>query len=104
MTSFEMNPKERAVPKMSKLGAYFALLKAYCAVNVLLLPLSFVNGVYLLSPIAILVACFFETLCAVRLSHVANRYKLFSYPMIALKALGKKGYTTIRILLALAHF
>ena len=54
--------------KMTSFQAYFALLKAYCAINVLLLPKAFKNGGYLLSPIALFLACFFECTCAIKLS------------------------------------
>ena len=57
--------------KMGTVKTFFAVLKGYCAINVLLLPCSFANGGYLLSPIAMIVACFFEALCAARLTSVA---------------------------------
>jgi hypothetical protein len=77
-----------AQKKMGKLATFFAVIKAYCAINVLLLPLSFVNGGYLLSPAAMLVAVFFEGLCAVRLANLANKFGIFSYPALVRKALG----------------
>ena len=45
--------------KMGTLATFFAILKAYCAINVLLLPLSFSEGGYILSPCAMLIALFF---------------------------------------------
>ena len=89
--------------KMGTLETAFAVMKAYCAINVLLLPLSFVNGGYLFSPLMMMFACFFETLCAVRLSSVALKYKIWTYPGIAKKAMGEKGATILRIMLALGH-
>ena len=82
----------------------FAIMKAYCAINVLLLPCSFVKGGWLLAPLAMITACFFETLCAYRLAEVAIATRLYSYPCIVEKAIGENGKTAIRVLLALAHF
>ena len=62
------------VKKMNTCQTFFAVVKAYCAINVLLLPRSFVSGGYMLSPIAMMVACFFEALCAARLTTVAQQY------------------------------
>ena len=56
------------VKKMNPCQTYFALIKAYCAINVLLLPKAFKNGGYILSPIALIVSCFFESFCAIKLS------------------------------------
>jgi len=92
---------------MAKMGVcqtFFAILKAYCAINVLLLPKAFKNGGFVLSPLAMLVAVFFETLCAVRLSTVSHKHKIYSYPLLMEKALGKVGLQVSRIFLALAHW
>jgi len=89
---------------MGTYETFFAIMKAYCAINVLLLPISFKNGGYILSPICMLFACFFETLCAIRLADVANMHGIWTYPLIVKKALGNTGFQAIRVLLALAHF
>ena len=60
--------QDSEVKKMNTTETVFAVVKAYCAINVLLLPRSFANGGYMLSPIAMMVACFFEALCAARLT------------------------------------
>jgi len=89
---------------MGTCETFFAVIKAYCAINVLLLPRSFANGGYMLSPLALMVACFFESLCAARLSSVAHEYRIYSYPLIMKKALGDKGLNAARIFLGLAHW
>ena len=100
----EKNVDGEELPRtMGTFMTFFTLIKAYCAINVLLLPLSFRNGGYILSPVMMVVACFFQTLCAIRLSEVANKYKIWTYPGIALRAMGNKGYQTLRLLLMLAH-
>ena len=89
---------------MGTFKTFFAVLKAYCAINVLLLPCSFANGGYLLSPIAMIVACFFEALCAARLTSVAQQYEIYSYPLLMQKAMGDKGLLAARVFLSIAHW
>ena len=98
-----MEKEPGKVGKMGTTQAFFAILKAYCAINVLLLPLSFRDGGYILSPFAMAFACFFEALSASRLTTVANKYKIYSYPLLMEKAMGRKGLLVARIALALAH-
>ena len=96
--------QDNQIKKMGPVKTLFAILKAYCAINVLLLPRAFANGGYLLSPIAMMSACFFEALCAARLTQVAHQYQIFSYPLLMKRALGDKGLYVGRICLALAHW
>ena len=58
--------------KMGPCETFFAIAKSYCAVGILLLPKSFVNGGFVLSPLALFTACFFESMCAARLTSVAH--------------------------------
>lgn len=101
VAALEGKPKNK---KLSNWDTFVAVAKAYCAINVLLLPCSFKNGGYIIAPVAMVVACFFESLCAARLTSVANKFQIFSYPLIMKKAMGNKGLQTARILLALAHW
>jgi len=76
------------IKKMTPFQAYFALIKAYCAINILLLPKGFRNGGYVLSPIALIVSCFFETLCAIKLAECGRKLNKCSYSDIVYEALG----------------
>ena len=67
-----MSQPDIKVKKMGCFETYIAMIKAYCAINVLLLPKAFANGGFILSPTALLVATIFEALCAVRLALVAR--------------------------------
>jgi amino acid permease len=89
---------------MGTLGTIVAVVKAYCAINVLLLPRAFANGGYVLSPIAMLFACFFEALCAARLTEVAHKYGIYSYPLLMQRALGERGLWAARLFLSVAHW
>mmetsp|Transcript_32233 Transcript_32233/g.49316 ORF Transcript_32233/g.49316 Transcript_32233/m.49316 type:complete len:157 (+) Transcript_32233:722-1192(+) len=89
---------------MNSLQAYFALLKAYCAINVLLLPKAFKNGGYLLSPIALIISCTFEGTCAVKLSQCGNFTGLISYTDIVNRALGPKVQKWFQAIIAVVQF
>lgn len=92
------------VKKMGPFKTFMAMCKAYCAINVLLLPKSFTKGGYVVSPAAMAIGCFFETLSAVKLAQIAVKYELFTYPAIADRALGNAGKNLVRCLIALASF
>ena len=69
-------------PELKKMGTFqtfIGMIKSYCAINLLLLPKAFANGGYALSVSAMILATFFEALCAFRLSTVARKYKVYSY-------------------------
>lgn len=74
--------------KLTVFQAYFALLKAYCAINILLLPKSFRNGGYALSPLSLMMACLFESTCAIKLAQCGMITGKISYREIVLQALG----------------
>lgn len=95
--------------RMSSGQAYFALLKAYCAINVLLLPKSFRNGGYVLSPIALITSCFFECTCAIKLSQCAltpemSQFRSLTYTDIVSVALGTRFLRPFKIIIALVQF
>lgn len=96
--------KSGAIRKMSTCKTFFAVAKAYCAIGILIMPRSFVNGGYLLSPLALFTACFFESLCAARLATVAHTQGVYSYALLMEKAVGAKGLVIARVFLAIAHW
>ena len=59
---------------MGTFKTFIAICKAYCSVNVLLLPMSFTKGGYVGSAFTMVIACFFQTLAAVKLVQVALKY------------------------------
>ena len=75
---------------MNTFQAYFALMKAYCAINVLLLPMAFRNGGWALSPCSLIVACTFEATCAIKLAQCGLFTGTISYQTIVGDALGEK--------------
>ena len=57
VAALEGKPK---IKKLSNWDTFVAVAKAYCAINVLLLPCSFKNGRYIIAPVALAVACSFH--------------------------------------------
>ena len=89
---------------MNRVQTFFALCKCYCAINVLLIPKSFANGGYVLSPIALTISCILQATCAIKLTQCGLATKQISYPDIAGKALGKKGKKVLELFLSVVHF
>jgi len=89
--------------KMGTTAAFFAIMKGYCAINVLLLPLSFSKGGYILSSCAMLIALFFESMSAAKLTTIADKYKIYSYPLIMERAMGRCGLIIGRLFISVQH-
>lgn len=53
--------------RMGCCSTFFAILKAYTTMNIFALPIGFKCGGWLFSPIVLIVACFFELVCALKL-------------------------------------
>lgn len=70
-------------------ATFFAIFKAYTTLNIFSLPIGFKCGGWLFSPIVLIVACFFELTCAVKLTTAANKVQIYSYPDLVEYALGK---------------
>ena len=87
---------------MSNVRTYFALVKAYMAIGILLTPRSFVNGGYLLSPLALLFATAFESFSSIRLVNIALQTQIYSYPLLMQKAMGRPGFIISHACLAIA--
>ena len=67
---------------MSNLRTYFAIVKVYMVINILLTPQSFTNGGYLLSPLAVTLGFMIEAMSSFRLVGVALETGIFSYPLL----------------------
>ena len=89
---------------MNRVQTFFAICKNYCAINVLLIPKSFSNGGYLLSPIALIISCFLQATCAIKLTQCGLATRRINYPEIAGKALGNTGKRILEVCLCTVHF
>lgn len=83
---------------------YFALIKGYTTMNIFLLPIGFKNGGWLLSPIVLIISCFFETLSAIKLSSAAHKVKIYNYPDLVEYCYGKGWRVFFQILIAILCF
>lgn len=100
----EIEQEDEGSPKMNVVQAYFGLIKAYCAINVLLLPKAFKNGGWLLSPIALIIACGFEATCAIKLAQCSLFTGTISYQLVVRTALGPKFHKLFMIIIAFVQF
>jgi Transmembrane amino acid transporter protein len=76
---------KKEVKKVGKLGpvaTFLALIKGYCAIVVLILPKSFVNGGYVFSPIILMASCALTTYCAIKLVQAGLKTRLMNYSLI----------------------
>jgi len=79
---------------------FFAIIKAYTSLSIFFLPMGFKQGGWLFSPIVLVIACFFETTCAIKLVQVARKYEIYNFPDIVEFALGKTYRTIFEIIAA----
>ena len=67
-----LETKDKSMPaKMSNFKAWFAIVKCYMAISILITPRSFVNGGYLMSPFALIIVTCIESFSSWRLVRVA---------------------------------
>ena len=74
---------------MGCFSSFFAIIKAYTTLNVFFLPIGFKNGGWLFSAIVLIVACFFETVCAIKLTQSAHQVGIYNFPDLVEYAFGK---------------
>lgn len=54
--------------RMNGFQTWFAIFKGYTTLNIFCLPIGFKEGGWLFSPLVLMLACFVETMSAVKLS------------------------------------
>lgn len=89
--------------KLSYFETYIALIKGYCAIAILMLPKSFANGGYGVSPLFIAGNAVVSTVCVAKLIDAGNHFKLYSYSLVVEKALGKRGRFVLDVMIALTQ-
>lgn len=93
--------------KMRKIGVwetYFALLKGYCALVIIILPKAFLSGGYLFSAFCIMLSGIITTKCAIKLVDCGLKTKLMCYPSISKLAMGKNFRTLVEVMIALTQY
>jgi amino acid permease len=79
-------------------------VKGYTTINIFLLPIGFMNGGWLFSPIALIVSCFFETLGAIKLSEAAEKVKIYNYPDLVEYCFGKTAKVCFDVIIGILCF
>jgi amino acid permease len=91
----------KSIGKMSNTKVFFSIFKGYCALIVLILPKSFVNGGYFASSMVLVVMSILSTYCALMLIQAGVKTKIMSYSLLCQEAMGKNGRVAIDIMLIL---
>ena len=79
------------IQKMTAFSAYIALIKGYCGACVLFAPKAFANGGFIFSPVALVFAGWFSTICALKLIQSGQKLQCYSYSLIVRRAFGRRG-------------
>ena len=66
--------------RMGSFATFFAIIKAYTTMNIFFMPIGFKEGGWLFSPFALIFACFFEAICAIKLCKAARQVGIYNYP------------------------
>jgi len=64
---------------MNGYQTFFAIIKGYTTLNIFLLPIGFRDGGWLFSPLILIVSCFFETVCALKMCEIAHAIGIYNY-------------------------
>jgi hypothetical protein len=62
-----MKNELKSIGKIGPVATFFAILKGYCAIVILIIPKAFQNGGYIFSPLCLLASCYLTTLCTLKL-------------------------------------
>ena len=89
---------------MNACDTYIALLKGYCALVVLVLPLSFAKGGYAFSALALLISGVIQCYTATLLVAAAKHFGIINFGKLAEKALGPIGKNVIELMILLTQF
>jgi amino acid permease len=75
--------------RMGSFATFFAIIKAYTTMNIFFMPIGFKEGGWLFSPFALILACFFEAICAMKLCSAARLVSIYDYPDLVEYTFGK---------------
>lgn len=88
------------VTKLSPFMTYIAIIKGYCAILILFIPSTYVNGGWAASSILFIFAAWISTLCVIRLIETGLKIGIYSYSDIVERALGRKAKLLSDIMIA----
>ena len=88
---------------MTTFETYIALLKAYCALSMLVMPKAFQNGGWAASMTFQIASAVLTTICAFKLIQSGLKLKIYSYSLVIEAVLGIKGRIALDIMIALTQ-
>ena len=65
--------------------------------NIFFMPIGFREGGWLFSPFALIFACFFESICAIKLCSAARSVGIYNYPDLVEYTFGRTAKNIFRI-------
>ena len=65
--------------------------------NIFFMPIGFREGGWLFSPFALIFACFFESICAIKLCTAARSVGIYNYPDLVEYTFGRTAKNIFRI-------
>jgi amino acid permease len=92
------------VQKLSKSGTFVALIKGYTALASLLMPYSFLTGGWLISAGMLICSSIITTICACMLVDAGTKLKIYNYPLVVEKTLGKPAKIGLDVMVALTQW
>ena len=86
--------------KMSWWETFVALMKGYCAIAVLVMPIGFLTAGWAAASVLEIVSAIVTTICALKLVSAGLNMGVYSYSLIVEKAFGYKGRLILDIMIA----
>jgi len=83
---------------------YIAIIKGYCAILILFIPSTYVNGGWAASSILFIFAAWISTICVIRLIESGLKIGIYSYSGIVERALGHKAKLVTDIMIAATQY
>lgn len=90
--------------KLTPFETYIALIKGYCCLSVLLVPKAFTNGGWGLSSIFMVFSGLISLWACNKLVETGLATRIYSYPLVVEKILGKKSRLVLEIAIVLTQF
>ena len=91
------------IKKLNDVETYIAILKGYCAVSILMMPVAFFNGGYFASPATLIASGLITTVCVTKLIECGLHFNCYSFPKICELALGPAGKRVIDIMICMTQ-
>lgn len=92
------------VTKLTPFETYIALIKGYCAILILFIPSTYVNGGWGMSTLLFIFAAWISTVCVIQLVEAGVRTGIYSYGGIVEKTLGKRAKLLADIMIAMTQY